>query len=303
MLNRLLVVAIIGGVLPLAAKLAWPFELVSHFRLQYLVVALLLLVPALLRRRRRLAAALVACLALNAWPLLPYLPDRTVPAPGVDFSVLNLNANASNAEHDRILERIRTAAADIVTLIELSPEFAARLSELAPLYPYRLTVPANDNFGLAVLSRRPLTDAVPFALDPTRAIRAGIDLPGGGLTLLAVHLVPPMSASAAATRNHQLVALAALTATVTGPLLLCGDFNLTPYSPFFTDFESAAGLTAARRGNGIGISWPRQLPLLGIPIDHCFTRGPLAATNVETMEQTGSDHYPVRVILRRLEPQ
>jgi len=108
-----------------------------------------------------------------------------------------------------------------------------------------------------------------------------------------VHLVPPMSAELAATRNRQLVELTEYAAEIDEPLVICGDFNLTPYSPFFERFTAAAGLRHARLGQGIGISWPTFLPLAGIPIDHCFVRGPLTINRVERLDRMGSDHYPV----------
>ena len=56
-------------------------------------------------------------------------------------------------------------------------------------------------------------------------------------------------------------------------------------------------LIEARRGKGIAMSWPSFMPLLGVPIDHCFIRKPLSARSVEHLERTGSDHYPVLVTL------
>jgi endonuclease/exonuclease/phosphatase (EEP) superfamily protein YafD len=303
MLNRLLGVFILGGLLPLGATLWWPFELVSHFRLQYVAAATVFLALALITRKRLLAPGLAAVIALNAWPVLPYLPREPAPAAGEALTILNLNANARNPEHDRVLAAIRTSGADVVSLIELSTALAARLGELTDIYPYRVTAPANSNFGIGVLSRRPLAMDEVFELGPTMAISVRVMLPAASLRLIAVHLRPPVRRQMAAARNRQLDTLAMRAQTGTDPLVVCGDFNLSPYSPYFRRFESAAAVRDTRRGRGIGISWPTALPLLGIPIDHCFVRGPLAAERVERMDQTGSDHYPVRIQLRGLEPE
>lgn len=343
MLNRLLVVTFVGGLVPLAAGLWWPFELTSHFRLQYLIPAVVLLSFAVLWRRRILAAALVAVLALNAWPLLPYLPRSAPAAAGSPFTLLNINVNAGNPAHDRVLETIRGSGADGVALIELSHALDARLDELADIYPYSLRRPADGNFGLGVLSRYPLDGAHAFELVTTTALSTAIATPGGELRLIAAHLVPPMTGKLAAERNRQLELLADLagdsgdssdlgnssdsgassdsgdssdSADSSGsgassnsndsgdpgaPLLLCGDFNLSPYSPYFRRFAARSGLRDTRAGHGFGISWPQQMPLLGIPIDHCFVHGPLAAEAVVRMDPTGSDHYPVLVRLRWLD--
>jgi endonuclease/exonuclease/phosphatase (EEP) superfamily protein YafD len=298
MLNGLLYVTIAGGLLPLGARFWWGLEIFSHFRLQYLVLALPLLIVALWQKQPLAGGALFAIMAANVWPVLPDLPFSAAPKSGNRIVVLNMNVRARNPEHALVLERIRESGADIVTLIELSRELDLRLGELGDTYPHRLSQPRDDNFGLAVLSRHPLRESTPFLLGRTLALETVVDLPDGRLRVFAVHPVPPVGAALAGERNTALGLLAAKAREITGPLLVCGDFNLTPYSPHFGDFERASGLISARRGRGVGISWPSFMPLLGVPIDHCFLRAPLAAERVDRMARSGSDHYPVRVTLR-----
>ena len=302
MLKTLLIVWTAGGLLPLGARFWWAFEIFSHFRLQYLAIALPLLVLALARGQLAVGLALAATMALNAWPLLPDLPRFGAPSlpAGPDFVLLNINVEARNTEHDRVLARIRESGADVVALVELSPALEAKLAALADLYPHRVTVPTAGNFGIAVLSRHPLRETATFDLGPNPAIETVVETADGAvLRLYAIHTKPPVGAALARTRNEQLVALAGRIRASEGPLLVCGDFNLSPYSPWFGRFERESGTRSARKGLGLGISWPATMPLLGTPIDHCFLRGPLVATAVERMAATGSDHYPVRVTLRR----
>lgn len=297
MLRALLIVWTAGGLLPLGARFWWGFEIFSHFRLQYLAIALALLVLALLRGQIAVGVLLAATMAVNAWPLLADLPRRGAAAAEPSLVLLNINVEARNAEHERVLERIRESGADVVAVIELSPALDTKLGALADLYPHRVTVPAAGNFGIAVLSRRPLRETVVFDLGPSPAIETVLETPEGAVRLYAIHTKPPVGATLARTRNGQLDSLAERIRASDGPLLVCGDFNLSPYSPWFDRFERASGTRSARRGQGLGISWPATMPLLGTPIDHCFLRGPLVATQVERMAATGSDHYPVRVTL------
>ena len=298
MLKALLIVWTAGGLLPLGARFWWGFEIFSHFRLQYLAIALPLLVLAFARGQFVIGVLLAATMVVNAWPLLPELPRKGVEPAGPEFVLLNINVEARNQEHDRVLERIRESGADAVALVELSPALDAKLGALAELYPHRVTRPAANNFGIAVLSRHPLRDSVIFDMGPSPAIEAVVETPGGPLKLIAIHTKPPVGAALAATRNSQLDGLAARVQATEGALAVCGDFNLSPYSPWFGRFERASGTRSARRGRGLGISWPATMPLLGTPIDHCFLRGPLVAVEVARMAATGSDHYPVRVTLR-----
>lgn len=303
MLNGVLLLIIAGGLLPLGASYWWFFELFAHFRLQYLAVALLLLVPGVIRRRRTLSIALLAVMMLNAWPLAPYLPLARTAGTNADLTLLNLNVHSSNTAHDAILGAIRAADADIVTILELTPALDAALAALDAEYPYRMTEPSTGNFGLGVLSRHPLRDPERFELGPSPALEAVVEAPDGPFRIVAVHPVPPIGAEQAATRNRQLGVLADRLRGGDEPLIVCGDFNLSPYSPHFRRFAIDSGMADVRRGQGPGFSWPAFLPLLGIPIDHCFTRGPFDVATVERMAPVGSDHYPVRVRLIRRDDQ
>lgn len=299
--NTVVIGLIVGGLLPLGASLWWPFELLSHFRLQYLALAVLALVLVCATRRPRLALALMFTMIVNALPLLPYTGFASVGASELSdsagFSVLNINVNASNPEHDRILDALRASRADVIMLIELSHELEMRLESLDDVYPYQALFPEHGNFGIGLLSTRPFNQVTEFELGPTTAIEAAIELDGKRLGLLAVHTWPPMNAGMAATRSAQLDALAQRAARTEGPLVICGDLNLSPYSPYFRRLLEQSGAADTRAGRWPGISWPTSMPLLGIPIDHCLTRGNLAAIGIKRLNSVGSDHYPVQVNL------
>jgi endonuclease/exonuclease/phosphatase (EEP) superfamily protein YafD len=296
--SRLFVIAAIGGLLPLGATIWWGFELLSHFRVQYAILAMLLAVLAAAARMRRVALLLGGMAALNAWPLLPYLPiaPATLESP-IQLDVLNINVNAGNTDFAAIADAIRAADADLVAIIELTPELAQALRSLDDRYPYRFTAPDNGNFGVGLLSRYPLKTLSTLAIDPTAAIDSLVELPTRSIRFVAAHLYPPIGARMAATRNRQLEQLALYASSVDEPLLVCGDFNLTPYSPHFDRLTRTGRIRDVRLGQGIGISWPSFLPAAGIPIDHCLFRGPFAVKSVKRLARFGSDHYPVLVSL------
>jgi len=296
-LGRILVVAALGGLLTLGARYWWVFELFSHFRVQYVAVGGVLTIIAFSCRQRIPGFLLAAAVAVNAWPLLPYLPQPRDARRKFAFTVLNVNVNSGNEAFAETIGRIQAAEPDLVSILELTGDLDDALGTLADEFPYRFMLPEFGNFGIGVLSRYPLSAVSAAALRETTAIDSTVELPTGPLRFVAVHLVPPIGSSLARERNSQLDVLAALAASVEGPLLVCGDFNLTPYSPFFPRFATAANLTDTRLGTGLGISWPSFMPLLGIPIDHCLAREPILVESIERLEQIGSDHYPVKLEL------
>ena len=303
--------AVVASLMPLAARLGWAFELATHFRVQYVVVDALLAVALAAQRKVVLAALLAACAAVSAWPLLPYVAFASLataapagpiagggsvaPATPVGPTIKLLSANVLFRNHSatRLLEIVRHESPDVVVLIEYTPEWAGMVDELRAAYPHRVEGPGSGAYGIALFSRFALEAATPFELGDTSEIEARLVTPRGPLTLFAVHLRSPTTPWRGAMRNHQLDELATRVARVAGPVAVIGDFNVTPYSPYFSDWLARTGLTDTRRGRTLSPSWPTLLPIVAIPIDHCFVSKDVTIVAHRSLPAFGSDHYPI----------
>lgn len=304
-LDRLLVlcaafVAIVS-VLPLGARLWWVLELTTHFRLQYLVAAAALLILTLARRRWGACAALVAAGAVSAAPLLPYLPaDSAAPAitaTAPPLKVLTVNVSFREFSGRRLLEAVREAAPDVVVVQELTPHAERVLADLDVDYPNFHKFPADGPLGIGLWSRHELESGGVFALGRSPAIQARVRGPAGIFTVIGVHLRAPTTPQRADARNRQLRELAARSAAISEPLIVAGDFNITPYSPVFTDWLRSSGLTDSRRGRTLRVSWPTTLPAVGIPIDHVAVNEHFEILSHRNLPNFESDHYGVLVEL------
>ena len=102
---------------------------------------------------------------------------------------------------------------------------------------------------------------------------------------------------------ERVVELAARSAAVAGPLIVAGDFNTTPYSPYFADWLEAGALTDSRRGRTLSPSWPTMLQLAAIPIDHVAVNDGFTILSHRRLPNFESDHFGalVEVALRRAE--
>jgi len=292
-------------VLALGARLWWGFELLTHFRPQYAAGQLLLLAALALARRPRWCVAVLAGLAVNAVPLAPYLPRLGVAAAAASgnasVTVLAVNVEWRNPRADALLDIVRRESPDLLLVVELTEDWRQRLAELELAYPHRVVAPRADAFGLALYSRLPLERAETFDLETTAAIDAEVATPAGPFRFLGVHLRPPTTARWLAERNRQLELLGELASEAALPLVVAGDFNATPYSPYFGDFLDAGGLRTTLAGRAPGLTWPTFLPVLGIPIDHCAVSEEFIVIEHRRLPAVGSDHYPIlaRLALER----
>jgi endonuclease/exonuclease/phosphatase (EEP) superfamily protein YafD len=299
-LDRLLIalaaLLVVAHLAPLGAELSWVVELTTHFRVQYLAATAVLLVPLLLRRLYRASAALALSSAISAAVVVPYLPlGGPTDGGGSSIKVVSVNISFGRFSPRRLLEIIREENPDLLIAQELTPYADKELAELDTEFPYRYELPADGAYGIGVWSRLAFESVKPLALARLPAIQARVISPSGTFTLLGVHLSAPTSPRRAESRNIELRELASRIKAIDGPVLVAGDFNITPYSPYFADFLAAAGLVDARRGRTLSASWPTASWVAGIPIDHVAASDGFAILSHRRLADFGSDHYGIVV--------
>jgi endonuclease/exonuclease/phosphatase (EEP) superfamily protein YafD len=298
-LGLLLVLLAVASLAGYLGRLHFFFELASHFRAFYLFAALLLTLALLPLRSWKRAAAGALLVLLNAAPILPYYWHSEPPAGIANLRVLESNVLTSNRQCDLLLSRVRTYRPDVIFLIEVDKPWLSGIADLKKDYPYTASKPRRDNFGIALLSRYPFRDLDVFALADTEAtaIKATLVLGEREVTCFAVHAFPPGTPKMTQTRDVQLLGAATLAKSLSTPIVVCGDFNATPWSPVFGDVLSRSGLKDARRGFGVIPTWPTQYWPLMIPIDHCLVSPSICVKSFQVLSAIGSDHLPILVDL------
>jgi len=301
--------------LTLLASQWWIADLFTSFRVQYVVAGAAVALLALALRRRAAVVAALAAIAVNlsGAGLLPALVDgaaggaaASAPEPATAAQIgagggrpptvrfVSANVYAGNDDPAGLLRLIETEQPDILLVLEHTFVFRDALRAFSERYPYRLIGTSLDQFGIALYSRFPLRDGQVAPLGETDAVIATIDVHGSALRFVGVHLLPPMTPAWAASRNRQLAAVAALAAATDGAVLVCGDLNVTPWSPQFARFVEDSKLeTVAARP--LSWTWPAGMLPLGVRIDHCFRRGGIATSIAAALGDIGSDHYPLAV--------
>mgnify|MGYP001812015127 CR=1 FL=1 len=272
-------------------------ELFSHFRLQYLLVSLLLLTVFALRRQALYSLLLALAVALNASYVLPWYAGAEAAAGSSELKVLYANVLSSNREHDRLLALIQHEQPDIVALLETSSQWLDALKVLQVDYPYSYSAPREDNFGVTLLSRLPLSEAThvdspPFGFP---SIRARIDVGGSAVTLITTHPMIPVGADNFAARNQQLQSVEEIVTATNDDVILIGDLNASLWDRYYRNLEDATSLRNARRGYGILPTWPTFMPLAMIPIDHVLVSERIGIADIRTGPRIGSDHLPLLV--------
>jgi endonuclease/exonuclease/phosphatase (EEP) superfamily protein YafD len=286
------------------ARLGWPFELFSHFRLQYAAFALLL--AAVLAARRRALA--LAALALAAWHLLPSLRVAAASPPNPDcegpaFTVITANLQYSNRDQQSFLDWLSGRSADLLVVQEVTPAWARALEAL-PDYPDRHVLARDDPYGMAVLSRRPFlrVDSADLTGDGLPSVDGAVPVGGAPVRFLALHTHWPIVPALARARDAALGAAATRTAGAAEPVVLLGDLNLTADSPAYRRLLRDGGLRDVQGATFWRPTWMAGLWPLALRIDHILVSPQWCVEHVEVGPAIGSDHRPVLARLRLATP-
>lgn len=297
----------------------WPFELLSHFVLQYLLVACFLCLAFLaIGRRAAAAAALIVLFTFAAdYQQAPHtLEDiASIPVglakasvtrhpglPSQRLSLITYNAHRSNRRPEDVAAWLATRPAEVIALEELPEGMASRLQALRHVYRHQFTVEPGARLNsevyaglesLAILSIHPIiTRAVVRPSGQGKiSLLAQISVPGAeDPWIVVVHPPNPAGPARLPARDAYLFDLAELIAELEGPVIVAGDFNVTPYAPAFPRFLSASRTSTSR---DFPATWPSVLGPMGIPIDHVLVRE-ARITGLQALPAMGSDHRALK---------
>lgn len=235
----------------------------------------------------------------SPWASLPLAANEPNAA---GLRILSWNIWVLNKSPEEVLAIVRESDADVVAIIELGHEQAVALKQLEREYPYCSWQPGYAASGIAVLSRVPGTEFRSLMLGQRMPAIETL-LPGndihGEYRMLAVHTTSPDLHQRTLDRNRQLVDIVDWSAHTPESKIVVGDLNITPWSPPFARMLKQARLVDSRQYRGNYASWPTDLGILGIPIDHALvSQGTEVLFRDVGLKAPDSDHRPITVIVK-----
>jgi endonuclease/exonuclease/phosphatase (EEP) superfamily protein YafD len=298
----------LASLLALAAERLWWADLLVHFRLQYLALAVLLLGLAVWRRRRAWLAAALLALALNAVPVAREFgvarPLAAAASAQPPLRIAASNLLWRNRAHAAAIAWARQSQADLLVFVEVDARWEQALGQLRDAYPFARTLRRAGHSGTLLLSRWPIDAAATLdaGTPGTPELAVDVTTPGGRVRLIAVHATWPLGGTLSAARAREFATIAGAARSAKLPVVVIGDFNVTPWSPHFATLLERGRLHDAAAGFGWQPTWPSFLPPLGLRIDHALLSPGIEVNSFARGRVEGSDHRPIIVDLR-LPPQ
>ena len=276
-----------GIVLAQLSGWTWYGELASHWTL-HAAVALL---PAMVvfRRDRVRGRFLMVFMLIAVFPWVVTAWSARAELNGKSLAQVTVaTANVQFYNDDRSATQAMLAAMEVEVLaleeVTTSDETVLRQNLR---WPHQVWTSKKDISKVALLSSKRIVTHSLHEFDGAMVIEALIDLGESPLRVFVIHSAAPMSSELAKRRDRQLAMLARQLQDHPEPVLVLGDFNLTPGTQMWRTFT---GYTKLLRAPGSEpATWPAVLGPLGISIDHMLARG-AAISEQKAFTIPGSDH-------------
>ncbi len=307
---------IAGSLIPLLREQtywlrAWTYARLQILTLLILTSALLLTVFGLqLLLHKVLFAMFFLCIILCLSDILPFSVFGTKQvrtfeegARHISLSLLVANVLMENENYQALVNQIEHHDPDILFLVETDSNWARSLYSLTDRYPHQYLLPLEDFNGMLFYSKFPIMNVRERYLVQDHIPSLTIDLDVGHdepIRFYGVHPRPPRPEDATADLDKELMFVAHEAGHHLAPTLVTGDLNDVGWSSTTKKFLRVSGLRDPRRGRGLYNSYNAKNPFVRWPLDHLFQSRHFALKNMQRLEASGSDHFPLFIELALL---
>ena len=271
------------------------FKMGTRFAIQIMLGYLLLGILFLLIKQPRLMFTSFACCA-GLCLFLKYssntdfrLPVRTSDAV---IQAAHFNVSGSDEDYESTMQSILQADADIVSIQEVTPDWAVVLKEsLQSVYPYSKTVVRFDPFGLAIYSKYPFDYVDTFHFEDIPNI-VGCIKPTGmhqPVYFISSHTTPPLYSLAYERLRKHLHRIAQFANDLAAPVITLGDYNAPPWWTEIQQMKEYASLNDSRRSVQSG--W---MHVFQNPVDYIFYSNHFNCVDFETISSHSSSHLGIK---------
>jgi endonuclease/exonuclease/phosphatase (EEP) superfamily protein YafD len=251
--------------------------------------------------------ALVASVILQAYWIYPY---TALVAPEVqnkrhsaaEFRLMIANVLLTNRQYSRLADYVTQHDPDMLLVLETSEWWADQLKSLDARFPYKVSYPLENAYGISLHSKLQLTDTeIRFLVqDDIPSIRTKVKLNERCMVqFYGVHPRPPtpQEHDRSTERDAELILIGRECEKNKLPVIVAGDLNDVAWSNSTVRFRKISRMLDPRIGRGFYGTFHAKLPFFRWPLDHVFHSDHFRLVDMKVLPQFGSDHLPVFVHL------
>lgn len=279
----------------LLSKLSWFFELFIHYAHYYVLIGTFFALITISKRQFFYALLWLTLVSMNLGLLAPYLTiQKTAVDQSPSLSIFAQNVYYKTTDTSEFFNTVSELQPDIFIVNEANAIWGSAQSEVLNNYPYTTITQKTGVHGIFMGSKTPGTfTEIPLGSE------VGLEFIPDGATykVLGVHPQAPLTPSWADERNEQFKDLALYVQNSSVPVVIVGDFNCAPWSPYFKELLLTAGLADARVGFGLIPTWKANSWLFHLPIDHALTSPEWQVLTFQSHPTKMGDHKGIYIEL------
>ncbi|WP_342648405.1 endonuclease/exonuclease/phosphatase family protein [Mucilaginibacter sp. CSA2-8R] len=308
---------ILSTAIPLIRNDYWVFRVFEYPRLQKLILNALLLAVMLIFyfpanfKDTALAAALtlnLIYLCVKIYPFTPLAPKQLVKSINTNSTRNNIKLLVANVFQDNqnsaaYHQLIKDCSPDLVLMVETNRWWEAQMRNIEAAYPYQIKEPLENTYGMMLYSRLQLADgAVQYLVEndiPSIEVNVSL-LSGQQVKLYCLHPKPPVpqESPTSTERDREILLVGQKAKNSPIPVIVAGDLNDVAWSYTTELFSKTSGLLDPRKGRGFFNSFNAKYFFLRFPLDHIFCSSDFSLKSICTLNNCGSDHFPICVELQ-----
>jgi endonuclease/exonuclease/phosphatase (EEP) superfamily protein YafD len=250
---------------------------------------------------------LVVCYCYQIYIIFPYTPLS--PKQVLDaakgrnsLKIISCNVFMHNRNSKLCLSEIERLDPDLVLLVETDKWWFEQLQVIQQRYPYQVTVPLSNTYGMLLYSKLELIDKkVEYLVEKEvpsihTVIKVHQDLQ---FKLHCLHPAPPSPTEneSSTERDAELLLVAKRVDATRIPTIVVGDLNDVAWSSTTKLFQKVSGLLDPRIGRGFFNTFHASYPIFRWPLDHIFHSNHFRLVDIIRLKNIGSDHFPMYVEL------
>lgn len=251
-----------------------------------------------------LLAAGVTVQATKIIVYTPFYPKQVLSSSKATYTnsvrLLVSNVLMENRKAVDFLQLLHRYDPDIILINEPNAWWERQLQPLDRLYPYHLKQAQDNTYGMIFYSRLPLKEKeINFLIDKqVPSVYARVALPSGDtFDFYGLHPRPPKPGTDSYERDAEILVVGKRVYERGGPAIVAGDMNDVAWSHTSELFQRYSGLLDPRQGRAMFNTYNAKIPLLRYPLDHIFISDDFGLVDINKLDNTGSDHFPMLITL------
>ena len=213
------------------------------------------------------------------------------------FKISLINLSSIDSDPSKVIRNIAKKNFDLLVFQEYTPNWKSLIEDnLNTSYPFKISIPRIDVYGLNVYSRYPILKQDTLYCEEIPILRLEVFKNNQRFIILTAYFPPPINNLSKKINQDELNLIAQSIKDLDEPVIVAGVFNIVPWSPEIQSFKDKGDLIDSRSGY-IPSMDKNSGGIFGKPVTHIFYKPALECTNFN-ISRADNDEYGIEAFFQ-----